>query len=89
LPVHELKIDQSFIGSLASSPKDAAIVRSTIALGHALGLSVVAEGIEGEADLNWLAEAGCDIGQGYFISRPMTAAAFGDWISAQSAIRTI
>lgn len=84
LPVHELKIDQSFIGSLATSPKDAAIVRSTIALGHALGLTVVAEGIEGEADLNWLAAAGCDIGQGYFIARPMAAAAFADWISARA-----
>jgi len=84
LPVHELKIDQSFIGSLATSPKDAAIVRSTIALGHALGLTVVAEGIEGEADLDWLAAAGCDIGQGYFISRPMAAPAFADWILAQA-----
>lgn len=82
LPVHELKIDQSFIGSLAASPKDAAIVRSTIALGHALGLTVVAEGIEGEADLAWLREAGCDIGQGYFIARPMSAEAFADWVSA-------
>ncbi len=89
LPVHELKIDQSFIGSLAASPKDAAIVRSTIALGHALGLSVVAEGIEGEADLAWLAAAGCDVGQGYFISRPMEAAAFAGWISARAAIPAI
>lgn len=89
LPVHELKIDQSFIGCLAASPKDAAIVRSTITLGHALGLGVVAEGIESEADLNWLAAAGCDIGQGYFISRPMAAAAFADWISARSAILSV
>jgi len=86
LPVHELKIDQSFIGSLATSPKDAAIVRSTITLGHALGLTVVAEGIESEADLDWLMAAGCDIGQGYFIARPMTAAAFADWISARTAV---
>ncbi len=88
LPVHEIKIDQSFIGSLATSPKDAAIVRSTIALGHALGFSVVAEGIETEADLRWLKGAGCDIGQGYFISRPLAAPAFADWISAQAAIQT-
>ncbi|CAB1368671.1 putative bifunctional diguanylate cyclase/phosphodiesterase [Denitratisoma oestradiolicum] len=83
LPVHELKIDQSFVGSLATSPKDAAIVRSTIALGHALGLTVVAEGIESEADLRWLEAAGCDIGQGYFISRPLTADAFADWLSTR------
>lgn len=81
LPVHELKIDQSFIGSLASSPKDAAIVRSTIALGHALGLSVVAEGIESAADLEWLAQAGCDIGQGYFIARPLAVDDFENWYS--------
>jgi diguanylate cyclase (GGDEF)-like protein len=82
LPVHEIKIDQSFIRSLADSPKDVAIVRSTIALGHALDFAVVAEGIETEADLAWLRENGCDIGQGYFIARPMAAAAFGDWVAA-------
>jgi diguanylate cyclase (GGDEF)-like protein len=87
LPVHELKIDQSFIGSLTASPKDAAIVRSTITLGHALGLTVVAEGIEGETDLAWLEAADCDIGQGYFIARPMAAAAFGDWLAAHAASR--
>lgn len=81
LPVHELKIDQSFIRSLADSPKDVAIVRSTIALGHALDFAVVAEGIETEADLAWLRESGCDIGQGYFIARPMAAAAFVDWVA--------
>ncbi len=80
LPVHELKIDQSFIRSLGTTPKDAAIVRSTIALGHALGMAVVAEGIETEADLAWLREAGCDIGQGYFIARPMAADAFAQWL---------
>ncbi|HEY9146455.1 MAG TPA: EAL domain-containing protein [Thiobacillus sp.] len=85
LPVHELKIDQSFIRSLADSPKDMAIVRSTIALGHALDFAVVAEGIENEADLAWLRESGCDIGQGYFIARPMAAADFGDWIAKRSS----
>ncbi len=85
LPVHELKIDQSFIRSLADSPKDMAIVRSTIALGHALDFAVVAEGIENEADLAWLRESGCDIGQGYFIARPMAAADFGDWITKRSS----
>lgn len=81
LPVHELKIDQSFIHSLGSSPKDAAIVRSTIALGHALGLSVVAEGIETQADLEWLRASGCDIGQGYVIARPLAAADFPTWVA--------
>ena len=85
LPVHELKIDQSFVRSLASAPKDAAIVQSTIALGHALGLAVVAEGIETAADLAWLRNAGCDIGQGYFIARPMAVSAFADWESGKRA----
>jgi len=83
LPVHELKIDQTFIRSLGTSPKDAAIVRSTIALGHALGLAVVAEGIETDADLAWLRDAGCDVAQGYFIARPMPAHAFANWIAAR------
>ena len=85
LPVHEIKIDQSFIRSLNDSPKDVAIVRSTIALGHALGFSVVAEGIETEADQIWLGESGCDVGQGYFIARPMAAAAFADWVAGSNA----
>ena len=85
LPVHELKIDQSFVRSLGSSTKDSAIVQSTIALGHALGLAVVAEGIETETDLAWLRSAGCDIGQGYFIARPMAASAFADWVAVTAA----
>ena len=86
LPVHELKIDQSFINSLALSPKDAAIVRSTVALGHALGLSVVAEGIESQTDLDWLREVSCDIGQGYFIARPMPAADFAAWLDRRARV---
>lgn len=85
LPVHELKIDQSFVRSLCSSTKDSAIVQSTIALGHALGLAVVAEGIETETDLDWLRDAGCDIGQGYFIARPMAVAAFADWVAGKTS----
>lgn len=83
LPVHELKIDQAFIRPLADSPKDRAIVQSTIGLGHALGLAVVAEGIETESDFAWLRENGCDVGQGYFIARPMAAAALGEWLATR------
>ena len=85
LPVHEIKIDQSFIRSLNQSPKGMAIVRSTIGLGHALDFTVVAEGIETEADLSWLRESGCDIGQGYFIARPMPATAFLSWAAGSGA----
>jgi len=82
LPVHELKIDQSFITSVIASPKDAAIVNSTILLGHALGLKVVAEGAETPADLDWLRDSGCDTVQGYGIARPMPAADLPAWIAA-------
>jgi EAL domain-containing protein (putative c-di-GMP-specific phosphodiesterase class I) len=70
LPVDELKIDQAFIRHLATNADDAAIVRSTIALAHDLGLSVVAEGVEERRVCELLASYGCDIAQGYYISRP-------------------
>ncbi len=85
LPVHELKIDQSFISSVIASPKDAAIVNSTILLGHALGLKVVAEGAETPADLDWLRKSGCDVVQGYGIARPMPAADLSAWVAAYGA----
>lgn len=83
LPVHELKIDQSFIFSLLQSGKDAEIVRSTIALGHALGLKVVAEGAETDSALSWLKQANCDVAQGYGIARPMPAEAMMGWMMAE------
>jgi diguanylate cyclase (GGDEF)-like protein len=74
LPVNELKLDRSFITAIADSPRNAAIVQSTIMLSHALGLSVVAEGVETEEELDWLRAHGCDVGQGYRIARPLMAA---------------
>ncbi|RAU23730.1 GGDEF domain-containing protein [Paramagnetospirillum kuznetsovii] len=85
LPVHELKIDQAFIFSLMESGKDAEIVRSTIALGHALGLKVVAEGAETDAELGWLKRAGCDVAQGYGIARPMPGAEVTGWMADQDS----
>ncbi len=73
LPVNVLKIDKSFVLNMESDEDDAVIVRSTIDLGHNLGLAVVAEGVETEQAWQRLAELGCDIGQGYFLSRPMPA----------------
>lgn len=81
LPVHELKIDQTFVRSVADSPKNAAIVRSTIMLCHALGLTVVAEGAETIDDLAWLTSNECDIAQGYGIARPMSADTLPNWIA--------
>lgn len=86
LPVHELKIDQIFITGVANSSRNAAIVSSTITLCHALRLSVVAEGVETADDIAWLRNSGCDIAQGYFISRPMPAAELPGWIAAYHAL---
>ncbi len=88
LPVDELKLDRSFITAITESPRNAAIVESTIMLSHALGLSVVAEGVETPAELRWLREHGCDIAQGYGIGRPMTAAQLQDWL-AEFSLRTV
>lgn len=66
---------------MARDENDAAIVRSTIGLAHDLGLTVVAEGIEDQPTWDLLAELGCDVGQGYFVSRPMPAAALGVWLA--------
>jgi diguanylate cyclase (GGDEF)-like protein len=81
LPVDELKIDQSFVTAVADSPKNAAIVRSTILLSHELGLTVTAEGAETAADVSWLQRNGCDVAQGYGIARPMPADDFPAWVS--------
>lgn len=79
LPVDALKIDQSFVMPLMRDADSAAIVSSTIELGHNLGKRVVAEGVEDLAIWNRLAAWGCDVAQGYHISRPMPAEQFTDW----------
>lgn len=70
LPLHELKIDQSFVRDLHDSPADAAIVETIIALADRLSLSVTAEGVETEAQAHWLREHGCGRFQGYLYARP-------------------
>lgn len=80
LPVSELKIDKSFILNLATSADDQLIVRSTIELGHTMGLSVTAEGVETDAIKDLLITYGCDTAQGYLYSKPLPAEAFIQWI---------
>jgi len=80
LPVNELKIDRSFVINMAADPGDAVIVRSTIDLGHNLGLRVVAEGAEDESALRWLSDHGCDLVQGYGISPPLPASELPGWL---------
>jgi EAL domain-containing protein (putative c-di-GMP-specific phosphodiesterase class I) len=79
LPVDELKIDKSFVMNMEHDANDAKIVRSTVDLGHNLGLRVVAEGIESEKTWDLLSQMGCDSGQGYLMSRPIPANEFGAW----------
>jgi EAL domain-containing protein (putative c-di-GMP-specific phosphodiesterase class I) len=75
LPLDQLKIDQSFVCNMHAKPTDAAIVRTIIAMAHALGLEVIAEGVETEAQRAFLLENGCLLYQGYLCGRPMTVSA--------------
>jgi diguanylate cyclase (GGDEF)-like protein len=80
LPVNELKIDRAFVSGMEADRRNAAIVHSTIELGHNLGLTVVAEGVETDHELAELRRFGCDEAQGFLFSRPMSAAALERWL---------
>ncbi|HJT02937.1 MAG TPA: bifunctional diguanylate cyclase/phosphodiesterase [Pseudonocardiaceae bacterium] len=84
LPVDEVKIDKSFVLGLASDLGDLAVVRAIVELGHSLGLSVVAEGVEQDATRDQLVEMGCDVAQGYLISRPLGSDRFDAWLAART-----
>lgn len=81
LPIHTLKIDQSFIMDVAFDQQDVAIVRSIIDLGHNLGYKVVAEGVENSMAWDMLNALGCDTAQGFHISRPLPEANFSSWLA--------
>jgi diguanylate cyclase (GGDEF)-like protein len=85
LPLAEVKIDRSFVLGVATDPDDAAIVRSMIDLARALGLRVVAEGVEDERTWRMLVEAGCDLAQGWYFARPMPPDRLLDWLSKTAA----
>lgn len=88
LPVDEIKIDKSFVLGMTTDDNDAAIVRSTIDLGHNLGLKVSAEGVETQATWELLATLGCDFAQGYYVSRPVAATELSQWLQEASWART-
>jgi diguanylate cyclase (GGDEF)-like protein len=75
MPIDELKIDRAIVGDIVKNSRSAAVVRSVIELGHSLGISVTAEGVETEQILATLRSLGCDVAQGYFFSRPVPLAA--------------
>jgi diguanylate cyclase len=85
LPVHELKVDRSFVSQMTSNTSDAVIVRSTVDLGRNLGLRVVAEGVEDPQTLQQLDALGCDAIQGYHISRPVPPDDLIQWLEQQQA----
>ena len=80
LPVHEIKVDRSFVIDMLTDKSDAEIVHAIIALAHNLGLKVVAEGVEHKDILDALLARGCDLIQGYYISQPMPADALTEWL---------
>ncbi|GFJ79034.1 bifunctional diguanylate cyclase/phosphodiesterase [Phytohabitans houttuyneae] len=84
LPVHEVKIDRTFVQGMATDAGDLAIVRAVVALSLQFGLTVVAEGVESELTLDLLKEMGCEIGQGFLFSRPLPYERLEAWFGART-----
>jgi EAL domain-containing protein (putative c-di-GMP-specific phosphodiesterase class I) len=84
LPVHEVKIDRSFVTDLRIDGEDVAIVRAIVDLGRHLGLDVVAEGVEDQVTWDLLVGMGCDLVQGYHLGRPMPVADLAGWMDGRS-----
>jgi diguanylate cyclase (GGDEF)-like protein len=84
LPVHEVKVDRSFVQGMATDPVDLAIVNAVVTLSQQFGLTVVAEGVESELTLELLQDIGCQIGQGFLFSRPLPYERLETWFEAQT-----
>ena len=87
LPIRELKIDRSFMQDVESDATARAIVTTVVRVGQSLQLTVVAEGVETDGQLNLLTELGCDVVQGYLYARALSPSAFGRWLLDHSAAR--
>ena len=85
LPIDELKIDKSFVFPMSDQPRAIALVESIISLGHSLGLTMVAEGVENGHAYRALARLGCDQAQGYYLSKPLPAARLDTWLADAGA----
>jgi diguanylate cyclase (GGDEF)-like protein/PAS domain S-box-containing protein len=81
LPFHQLKVDCSFVGGLGQEPSDTAIVAGVVSLGHALGMVVVAEGVETETQVGELRALGCELGQGWHWCPPLAGPELGRWLA--------
>jgi EAL domain-containing protein (putative c-di-GMP-specific phosphodiesterase class I) len=86
LPVDFLKVDRSFVRDMATDEQDALIVRSTITLAHSLGIQVIAEGVEDAATADALRSLGCDMIQGYHLSRPLPLEELLQWLAARARV---
>ncbi|KFN47350.1 hypothetical protein N790_07955 [Arenimonas malthae CC-JY-1] len=82
-PLRNLKIDRSFVSQMETSPNMLELTHAVVSLGHALGLAVVAEGVETESVLQLLRQQGCDEAQGYLFTRPLPGAELATWLAAQ------
>ncbi len=85
LPLDALKIDRSFVADVETNPRNAAICRALLSLGHSLGLEVIAEGVETEGQRQWLQVHDCDQLQGYLLSRPMSLDDVLQWLATLTA----
>lgn len=83
LPVHDIKIDRSFVGTMLTDIGSQSIVRATIELAHSLGFELVAEGVESDDIAKRLSELGCDVGQGYQFAKPMPVAELEAWLRSR------
>jgi EAL domain-containing protein (putative c-di-GMP-specific phosphodiesterase class I) len=81
MPVEEIKLDRSFVSDMGTNKNDFTIVRSTIKLAHDLGLRVIAEGVEDQATWDLLVGLGCDLAQGYHMSRPLSEPNLRLWLA--------
>ncbi|MHA7274860.1 putative bifunctional diguanylate cyclase/phosphodiesterase [Arthrobacter sp. TMT4-20] len=86
LPIDELKLDKSFVMSMSHDAKAAALVVSTIGLAHSLGLEMTAEGVESSTIYEALGESGCDLAQGFYMSRPVPAKEFDTWLTTYTPL---
>ena len=89
LPISELKVDKTFVQGMRTNPNDAAIVRSVVDLGHSLGLSVTAEGVEEVETLGLLRNLGCDVSQGFLHARPVALDELVDMVCSGEATPTV